>query len=214
VFSKEELAELERQLSCPEGAIGLEVAENMNESNISMTLAAIEKLDINSGDRVLEIGHGNCKHLLHIHEKGEGIDYCGLEISQTMHEEAKRIHSKTSASFVLYDGNTIPFEVNSFDKVFTVNTIYFWKDAISLLQQIEQVLKPNGCCVIAFAQKSFMKNLPFVDSKFQLYDEEDMRKLVASSKLKIVDLVNISEIVQSKSFDEVKRDFIVVKLTK
>lgn len=186
----------------------------MNESNLSMTLASIEASNFEAKDQVLEIGHGNCGHLRYILEKAENLDYTGLEISETMQAEAKRMNSNRAAQFVLYDGLTIPFENDSFDKLFTVNTVYFWKEPESFILEIERVLRKNGTFVLTLATKQFMEKLPFVQSRFSLFDEDSIRNLISHSQLTIEIVTKTSEMVMSKSLGEVQREFMVVKIKK
>ena len=62
-FSEKELNELSQQLSCPSGENGLAIAERMDKTNISMTLATVQALHLTDGQFVLELGHGNAGHL-------------------------------------------------------------------------------------------------------------------------------------------------------
>ncbi|KIX21488.1 hypothetical protein SY27_07210 [Flavobacterium sp. 316] len=215
---KIELIELERQLSCPTGDNGIKVAENMNYTNIKMTLSSIENLELKNEDSILEIGHGNCGHLSKILEKGNAIQYFGLEISDTMKNEAERINKdfilNNTVNFQIYDGNTIPFPDNSFDKLFTVNTIYFWSDPISFLNEIFRVLKSNGIFTLTFAQKKFMQSLPFVKDKFMLYNNDTLKELISKTNFIVLDIINKTENVESKIGDFVEREFTVMKLTK
>ena len=45
----------------------------MNETNNGMTKNAISKLDLSSGDAVLELGHGNAGHLNFLFSKCENV---------------------------------------------------------------------------------------------------------------------------------------------
>ena len=213
-FTQKELEEIEKQLSHPDGENGLKIAENMNESNIQMTNSSIDSLSLLEQDILLEIGHGNCGHLNKIFEKVKDIHYFGLEISKTMKNEAERINQKIiqkkHISFQEYDGNKIPFLNNSFNKIFTVNTIYFWKDPIAFLNEIHRVLKVNGIFVLTFSQKGFMKKLPFVKEKFSLYNDEDLRQIIEKTNLKIIEIINKTDKVKSKTGDLVNREYSVV----
>ncbi|UII21713.1 class I SAM-dependent methyltransferase [Fulvivirga ligni] len=196
-LSKSELQELEKQLSCPSGDMGLEVGRRMHDSNINMTLNTLSEMQLAAGMKILEIGHGNSQHAHMALKEASNLHYCGLEISVTMHNEAIKINKeligKGKASFHLYQGDKIPFKTNSFDRVFTVNTIYFWRNPTALLQEIERVLKPGGQCLITYAQKDFMKKLPFVGHQFWLYDNEEVRKLVEGTDMNISKIINITE---------------------
>lgn len=213
-LSTKELEEIERQLRCPTGENGVEIANNMNVSNLSMTLASIELLELKSSEHLLEIGHGNCGHLKYILEEAPELNYIGLEISETMQTEAKRINANRGADFLLFDGQTIPFDKNSFNKILSVNTIYFWNDAIAFIKEIERVLQVDGVFILTFALKSFMQKLPFVKSEFKLYDELELRELISFSNLEIDTITHKKERAQSKSGEIVDREFLIAKIKK
>ena len=177
-FTAEELLEIEKQLSFPEGESGLKIAENMNESNIHMTISAIDSLDIANGNVLLEIGHGNCGHLNKIFDITKNIKYTGLEISDTLKNEAERMNHELV------------------------------KDEIYI------ILRVYGVFVLAFAQKEFMKKLPFVKNKFRLYNHEDVNNLVNQTNFRITEFIDKKDIVKSKSGDVVEREYTVVKMLK
>lgn len=210
-LTKEELKQLEIQLRCPKGEIGKIVAKNMNESNIDMTLTSINSLKIKDGNTVLEIGHGNCAHLNEVLKQAKNIQFFGLEISETMLNEAKRINSafstKNNITFQLYDGENLPFKNNIFDKIFSVNTLYFWKHPIKMLNEIDRVLKKDGVFALTFAQKKLMKSLPFVKDKFTLYDTIDLIPLISKSNLKIKKIIDREKMVTSKDGKLVNRHY-------
>lgn len=216
--SEEDLKEIARQLSCPQGEAGIAMGENMNLNNIGMTRASITALQLKGGERILELGHGNCGHLDALLSAADGISYHGLEISAEMQQAAQQknttVVAQDIARFGLYDGTTIPFEDNSFDTIFTVNTLYFWEDAPALLSEIARVLKPDGKCIITFADKRFMEQLPFTQYGFTLFDKEIFSNLIAGSSLSIIGFIDEEEVVMSKCGQEVNRYFIVAVLGK
>lgn len=217
-FTKEQLKELERQLSCPNGEIGVEVGQIMNLNNIVMTQAAISLSKIQDGESILEIGHGNCGHLSLVLTQARNISYTGLEISKTMHEQAKLqledMVTSLEVGFHLYDGEKIPFEANSFDKVITVNTLYFWRNPELFLKEIERVLKPQGTFSISFADKEYMESLPFVQDRFTLYDGKKFKALVNTSSLRIKKIEENWEETINKVGEPVSRKFITATLIK
>ncbi|MNK04783.1 Demethylrebeccamycin-D-glucose O-methyltransferase [compost metagenome] len=215
---KDFLEELASQLSCPKDTIGIEVANNMHESNIRMTRAAITALQITDGDLILELGHGNCKHLPEILEKAERTSYYGLEISVLMQKEAAEVNSIATqanrASFHLYDGQKIPFSGNVFSKILTVNTIYFWENPEEFIKEIYRVLRPSGLLAISFADKDFMESLPFTAYGFDLYSKERIHSLAEVAGFKIREISSATEKIKSKAGDEVERLFYVALLEK
>lgn len=213
-FTKPEIREIESQLSCPRGENGIEIAHKMNTSNMGMTKNSIQFLEVENNDAVLELGHGNCGHLEFILAVSSDVRYFGLEISETMWREAQKIITKGQAKFKLYDGITIPYPDNYFNRIFTVNSIYFWSNPEELIKEIERVLKVDGVLVLTYADKSFMKHLPFVGDKFKLFDKEDILKLAEKVNLSIINSRNELEEIESKSGETVLRKYTMVKLKK
>ncbi|MCW9708519.1 class I SAM-dependent methyltransferase [Fodinibius salsisoli] len=217
-LSESEIKQLASQLRTPEGSAGIDVGHKMHETNINMTMTAVKALNLSDGDAILEIGHGNAAHLTRILNQAKNIHYAGLDISQTMQEEAQRINADLvgdgKASFHLYDGQQMPFEDNQFDKIMTTNTIYFWDRPVGLLNEAHRVIKPNGLFSICFAEKSFMKELPFAQYNFQLYSTEDVHDIVKQTSFEAVDTDTEVEQVKSKDGLNVDRLFTVVTLKK
>jgi SAM-dependent methyltransferase len=52
--------------------------------------------------------------------------------------------------FFLGNSDRLPFDDKSFDKVFTVHTVYFWKTPLDHLAEARRVLKPGGRFVLGF----------------------------------------------------------------
>jgi len=213
-LTPKELLELEKQLSCPSGETGIEVGKSLNDTNIGMTLNSINFLSLENKNLVLELGHGNGGHLNKLIEAAKEIKYYGLEISETMWNEAKNMNTTKQANFGLYDGENIPHNDNFFDKIMSVNTIYFWSNPIKLIQEIERTLKPEGICVLTYGEKEFMKNLPFVGELFKLHGKREINELVKITNLKVIEFKDKTEQVKSKTGEMVERKYSMVKLKK
>ncbi|MFD2034079.1 class I SAM-dependent methyltransferase [Belliella marina] len=216
-MENEKLKEIASQLRQPHGAKGTEMAEVMNDTNIKMTYHAIDQLKINDNDSILELGHGNCGHLGYLLQQKANLKYQGLEISDLMQQSAQELNevfvNSGQASFHLYDGLGIPFQDNSFDRIFTVNTIYFWADPIHLMGELCRVLKPNGILNITFADEKFMAELPFTQFGFELYDMERIKTIV-KPPFKIVSSDSQTETIKSKTGESVNRIFTTATITK
>lgn len=210
-MEKDQLAAIASQLSHPSGEKGLEIAEMMNETNSGMTKNAISNLDLTSGDTVLELGHGNAGHLNFLFSSCENVHYTGLEISTLMNREAQRLNENLvdakKASFVLIDGKQIPFPDNQFDKLFTVNTLYFWKNPVEMLEELSRVLKPKALFSLTFAHRSFMETLPFTPFGFTLYNPDEVMGLVQQSNFNLKYEDSQIETVLTKDGQPVERQF-------
>lgn len=216
-MEKENLKILAQNLANPQGEKGIEIGEMMNATNIGMTLESIKILLIEDDETVLEIGHGNAAHVKSILNKAQNLKYTGIDISETMHNEAKRLNEafKNQAEFVLYEGMKLPFEDKAFDKIFTVNTVYFWKEPVDYLNEIYRVLKDNGTFVLTFGQRDFMEKLPFTQFDFILYNTDEMEETVSKSLFKRMKISEKEEEVKSKTGDEtITRNYTVLTIKK
>lgn len=216
-MEKEELKILAQHLANPQGEKGIEIGEMMNATNIGMTLESIRTLLIEDHESILEIGHGNAGHLKNILSLAKGLKYTGIDISETMNQEAKRLNQnfENQASFLLYEGKKLPFENETFDKIFTVNTVYFWEDPIEFLNEICRVLKDNGTFVLTFGQRDFMEKLPFTAYNFTLYNNDEMEELVSKSHFKRMKTSEREEEIKSKTGNEtIQRIYTILTIKK
>lgn len=174
--------ELAAQLRCPSGERAIEIGENMFESNRRMIFKTIDTLFLETRNRVLEIGFGNGKHLSYLLQKTLGLVYQGVETSTEMVAAAQTNNSKNRATFEWIDGGgKLPFPRGWFDRVFTVNTIYFWKDVPFQLEEIYRVLKIGGRIAVAYIDKNFGEKLPFTQSGFSFIETVDLEHLLEST---------------------------------
>lgn len=216
-MEQKDLKILAQNLANPQGEKGVEIGEMMNVTNIGMTLESIKMLLIEDAEHILEIGHGNAGHLKSILNKAKDLTYTGIDISETMRKEAQNLNEefKDQADFILYEGRKLPFEDEVFDKIFTVNTVYFWDNPVEFLNEIYRVLKNTGTFVLTFAQRDFMEKLPFTKFNFKLYNNDEMEELISESRFKRMKISEKEEEIKSKTGDElIKRNYTVLTIKK
>jgi len=213
-----QLRAIAAQLAHPNGDAGITMGHTMNDSNTGMVLRTIAALEVQDGDRVLELGHGNCIHLESLLAEKSDVRYHGLEISETMHRAsvAANAHfiADGRARFSLYDGATLPFADGLFTKVFTVNTLYFWADPQAMLRELNRVLRPGGALCVAYAQRAFMEKLPFTRFGFELYDDARFTVLAAGSIFMAPSFIAEREMVTSKDGQRLERTYTIATLVK
>lgn len=205
---------LAQNLRCPKGEAGRQVAYTMNISNKEMIQQTIERLQLSDYDQILELGPGNGKHVQDLMRFADQMSYEGLDISDDMVTECRNLVDMDSVHFQIYDGKSIPFEEESFDKIFTVNTIYFWDEPEQLAGEIARVLRPGGIALLTFADKQFMQHLPFVNYGFRLYDREEAERLLKKAGLSILQSHALVDEPVTKTGERVKRPFWVMEAQK
>lgn len=217
-WSEEELKELAKQLANPEGAEGIKTGERMSHGNGQMIHRTIDSLEIESNDFVLEIGPGKGAHVASVIGLSDSIKYHGVDISETMIHESSELNKDLilagSVSFSLTSGNELEFQDHTFDKIFTVNTIYFWQDPGAYASEIYRILKPGGTFALSFSDRHFMELLPFTKFGFALYDKSMAEQLLTKANFKIKNTIEELEITTSNSGEEVKRPVVIILANK
>jgi len=217
-LSEHELQELASQLSHPKGANGIATAKSMNVANDNMIRSVINQIDVFDTVNILEIGPGNGLHINYLFQKNPNTKYIGIDISELMVQEATELNSEFTNSgkaiFEWTDGEIIHKEENSINAIFTVNTLYFWKNPNEYLQEIFRVLKNGSQLILGFVPKSTMEKLPFSKYGFELYDNESVQNLLEEIGFKIDKIISETEEVLSNTGDKKIRTFTVIKALK
>lgn len=91
------------------------------------------------GDRILEIGGGTGFQAQRISEWG--VRVVSVDVSAVLRRRLRRF------PVWRYDGQALPFKAESFDVVFSSNTLEHVKHLDTLLEEMRRVLKPRGTMV-------------------------------------------------------------------
>ena len=200
-----QLQAIESQLSCPHGDAGIDFAHMMHNTNVGMTQAGFAALKLPFSAHLLEIGHGNAAHLPLLQQVA-GLHYTGLEVSELMQQEAMRLNqaavAANMAEFRHYDGHTLPQFSPLFDGILSVNTVYFWTQAATLLRGLRSLLKPTGRLSLVYMDEDYMRSLPFVGERFQVYSVSALQELVCQAGFVLLETQNHQDQVTMKDTDK------------
>lgn len=154
------------QFGCPQGKLGWLVGQLMAIKNDPMIRFAVETLDVQPTDQVLEIGFGHGRGVQMIAERASKGFVAGIDISDVMvYQAAKRNQQKIKAGRVELSQASvadIPYEYARFDKVLAVNNYQFWPNAEHNLVEIHRVLSENGLLVLSLRMKNESKAFQLV----------------------------------------------------
>ncbi|MDO4227310.1 class I SAM-dependent methyltransferase [Neisseria sp.] len=206
-LSSEQIA---AQLRCPHDEAGVSFGQVMNLRNLPQIAGAFAAVGIEGQDRILETGCGDGGLLGYVLSLAENVHYTGLEISPLMQQQAQAFNAPfiaaNKAEYRLYDGRLLPFENGAFHKAVSVNTVYFWEDALEMLAETCRVLQTGGRFCLSFCEKDFMKRLPFAEHGFTLYDAADIRRLAEKIPFRCLAETRSRDWAVSKSGDLVRRE--------
>jgi SAM-dependent methyltransferase len=129
----------------PSGLLGRIVARVMAKETAGENEFALELLQLRPEDAVLEIGCGHGETLAKAAKFVSRGSLSGIDFSPVMHRHATRRHRRLVAEkrieFLLGNSDRLLFDDKSFDKVFTVHTVYFWKTPLDHLAEARRVFE-------------------------------------------------------------------------
>ncbi len=139
----------------PTGIIGRMLGERMVRQHIPETTWTISLLDIKPEDQILELGFGAGRAIELVATQAANGHVSGIDLSQEMVRAASRRNARAikAGHVALCQGDltTLPFADNQFDKVFSIQTFYFWSDPPRALAEIFRVLKPGAMLVVTLS---------------------------------------------------------------
>ncbi len=131
---------------------------------------------------IVEVGIGSGKALQLTSQKYPDAMLYGLDISTKMIASAGRRNMRlikiSKLKLHLTSIDSIPLANDSVDTLFTINTIYFWKDLDEACREVHRVLKKGGRFIISFNPKENMKEDVYPDDLFRFVTVDDVNKLV------------------------------------
>lgn len=151
-------ANWKRQFGHPSGRLGRFTGWLMGIKNAPMHAFAVEALDVQPGDKVLEIGFGHGRMVERIAARATGGFTAGVDTSDVMVAQAtRRNRAAIDAGRVelkLGSVSEIPFDDGSFDKVCEANTFHHWPSRALGLEEVRRVLKPGGTLLLCIRGKA------------------------------------------------------------
>ena len=171
-----------RQLAHPTGLGGKVVFSVMTRQNRPLYEEVLRVLSPKDGDKILDVGCGNGIALGMLAKKIHG-HFVGIDISQSAVRDAMRRNKALVKSGRMYiamgDAAKICFADSVFDRVYSINTVYFWDKLDAPLREIHRVLAPGGVFVNAVYSNEFLAGFPHVQYGYNLRTPQE---LVAAGK--------------------------------
>ncbi|MFK5983888.1 MAG: class I SAM-dependent methyltransferase [Pseudomonadota bacterium] len=177
---------LSQQARKPSGFIGRFLMSNIfKKGNNDLNCFVEEVLKLQPSSHVLEIGFGPGKLISMMALTTTEGHVEGIDFSETMLDEAVRLNrqyiSSNRVRIQKGDCRKLTYKDNTFDKVCSVNTLYFWNPPEIYLSEIFRVLKPGGNLVLGIRDSEQMDKLPLDKNIFSTYSLKEAVDLVSKA---------------------------------
>jgi len=138
---------------------------------------AIRFLSLSGGESVLDIGCGNGYVLNMIAKKYNGsftgIDISGSIIRAAISRNRKAVDSN-KMMFSCQNMSAMTFSDDSFDRVYTINTVYFWDNIPNVMNEISRVLKVGGLFVNTLFTNETLEGYPHTKYGYKKHSEKEL----------------------------------------
>ena len=184
---------LAKQLGYPSGIFGRLLMRLLNKGNANMNDFTFRQLDLQSKDAVLEIGFGGGYLLEKIIDSKIPRCIAGIDPQQDMIDMGNRKFQNAIARGDLElqqaSGESLPYENNTFTKIATTNTVYFWTNPQKVLEECDRVLQSKGKLVICYNSPEFLTQAKLTQHGFTAYQPQELETLMASAGFENVNTV-------------------------
>jgi ubiquinone/menaquinone biosynthesis C-methylase UbiE len=119
--------------------------EEMEESHLPIVEPMLALMDLRPADHVLDVGCGSGWLVRRLAARVPEGQVVGIDVSDEMVRRAQLVNPRTPNARVLWGtAAQIPAESDSFTKVLSVESAYYWPDPALGLREIFRVLRPGG----------------------------------------------------------------------
>jgi ubiquinone/menaquinone biosynthesis C-methylase UbiE len=165
----------------------------LNIANRRVMRVTIDLLEAKPTDTVLDIGFGGGYSLTRLAEKVTRGKVTGVDYSREMVDSAAVLvrarHLQSRIRVRQGDVARLPFHARTFDKVVTVNSIYFWPDPDAGFREIARVLKPSGQVAVGFRSPVSLRLLTIGWKDFSLHEPREVAEMMKQAGLRVKKVV-------------------------
>jgi ubiquinone/menaquinone biosynthesis C-methylase UbiE len=181
----------------PNGFGGKITTKIMNIVNQKQYTAVLKNIHLKPDNVVLDIGFGNGYLIKKLFEQNVPVTIHGIEISNDMINKVtitnKQNIENGRLKLVLENINKTSFEENMFDKIYTINTIYFWNELEKSFAEIKRILKLGGIFMNVIYTKEYLNKIIYTKYGFNKYGVEEIEKITKDNGMKIIETIEIKK---------------------
>lgn len=124
-------------------------AAGMEREHGDVVRQVIARMRVRPGEQILDLGCGNGWATRLLAKTAAGVQALGVDISPAMIAEAEKLHSLTiRARYQVGPFEKIDAPDAKFQRVFSMEALYYAVDLDASLREIRRVLKPGGAAEI------------------------------------------------------------------
>lgn len=174
-----------QQFRRPHGLLGHLWGWLMDRANGREIASSVEALSVEPHHRVLEIGFGGGLGLQLLLASAREGTVTGTDLSEVLRSRAERRFAgpirEGRLRLVAAAVERLPFDDLSFDRVVSVNTVYFWSAPEQGLAELFRVLERGGRVVVSMRRPELMRRLPFTRYGFTLYEPWQLQEMMEAA---------------------------------
>lgn len=154
--------------------------------------AAVDRLGVDPGDRVLDVGCGTGATTLALRRRTPDVD--AIDLSRSQLDRVRRRAGLVDVRFALADAGQLPYRDGSFDAIASVGAILYWPDPEAAIAEVFRVTRPGGRLLLAgFNSRSTAHSplaawaSPWFEATFTTYDEGAATELCRAAGYRAVE---------------------------
>ena len=181
------------QFKKPSGLFGIFSSNVMIKGNKANYEKILKNLDLQPGDKLLEIGYGPGIGVNMIAKACTSCIIHGIDFSNLMYRRARKYNKKylDDNSMLLQYGDFLKISIagDEYDKIFCLNVVYFWNDLHDPFKKVLSLLKAGGGFYIYMAHRDALRKAH--DTIFNKYSIEQV--VIALKSVGFADVEHYSE---------------------
>ncbi len=157
---------------------------------------ALENLALGPHDRVLEVGFGGGYLIGRMSKVISNGLIAGVDISPAMvafcERRYRRLVQVGTLDVKCARAEALPFASAHFDKVCSVNSIFYWQDARQAFSEFARVLADGGRLVTCFTCRQSIESKSF-SNHVALYDMREVQRMMESAGFHQLETIHASD---------------------
>jgi ubiquinone/menaquinone biosynthesis C-methylase UbiE len=171
-----------KQARKPSGLFGRLVMSNIFDfGNNYLNQFVNDLLSPQNGESILDIGCGTGKLIYTMASQTSDGKFEGIDFSEAMISIAQKRNRESiqNGQVKILKGNfdELPLQNEYYDKVCSINTIYFWSKPEYTAQKIASITTPGGFFVAGFEDMQQLEQRNLDSDVFKIYSTEEAKNL-------------------------------------